>query len=122
MLIHEYWYESQVSGQCVPDNADSPMNQELLLPGTLYGMVFKENLHELLSGIKKIILNHVRLGKADVSFDDDSYFRKVIKMAPDPCKKLEYLMATGNLLSPTGLDLMQVSGFTVVADKLNFFR
>ena len=40
----------------------------------------------------------------------------------DPAKKLEYFMATGNLVSPTGLDLMQATGFTVVADKLNFFR
>jgi hypothetical protein len=29
---------------------------------------------------------------------------------------------TGNLVSKSGLDLSQVSGFTVVAEKLNFFR
>jgi hypothetical protein len=28
----------------------------------------------------------------------------------------------GNLVSKSGLDLSQVSGFTVVAEKLNFFR
>ena len=66
-------------------------------------------------------------------------------------RKLEYFIATGNITSPTGhslktiqhinlyvislsyfaycscmlfsgLDLQQVSGFTIVADKLNFFR
>src|SRR6059058_931680 len=31
-------------------------------------------------------------------------------------------MSTGNLVSPTGLDLQQVSGFTVVAEKINFLR
>ena len=37
-------------------------------------------------------------------------------------KKVDYLLATGNLITSTGLDMMQVSGYTVVADKLNFFR
>lgn len=33
-----------------------------------------------------------------------------------------YLLATGNLVSSTGLDQMQVTGYTVVADKINFLR
>ena len=35
---------------------------------------------------------------------------------------LEYFLSTGNLNSTSGLDLQQVSGFTVVAEKLNFYR
>ena len=35
---------------------------------------------------------------------------------------LEYFLSTGNLASPSGLDLQQVSGFTVVAEKINFYR
>jgi DNA-directed RNA polymerase I subunit RPA2 len=31
-------------------------------------------------------------------------------------------LATGNLVSPTGLDLQQASGFTIVAEKLNWYR
>lgn len=31
-------------------------------------------------------------------------------------------LATGNLVSPSGLDLQQMSGFTIVAEKLNWFR
>jgi DNA-directed RNA polymerase I subunit RPA2 len=41
---------------------------------------------------------------------------------PDIGRKVEYLLNTGNLVSKSGLDLSQVSGFTVVAEKLNFFR
>lgn len=44
------------------------------------------------------------------------------KVPHDIGKKLEYFLATGNLVSNTGLDLQQVSGFTVVAEKLNFYR
>ncbi len=36
--------------------------------------------------------------------------------------KLSNFLATGNLVSPTGLDLQQASGFTIVAEKLNWQR
>jgi DNA-directed RNA polymerase I subunit RPA2 len=35
---------------------------------------------------------------------------------------MEYFLATGNLISNTGLDLQQTSGYTIVAEKLNFYR
>ena len=36
--------------------------------------------------------------------------------------QIEYLLNTGNLVSNNTLDLSQNTGFTVVAEKLNFFR
>lgn len=48
--------------------------------------------------------------------------RKLAERMPDIGRKVEYLLNTGNLVSKSGLDLSQVSGFTVVAEKLNFFR
>jgi hypothetical protein len=36
--------------------------------------------------------------------------------------KMSNFLATGNLVSPTGLDLQQASGFTIVAEKLNWLR
>jgi len=36
--------------------------------------------------------------------------------------QIEYLLNTGNLVSTNTLDLSQNTGFTVVAEKLNFFR
>lgn len=48
--------------------------------------------------------------------------RKLSERMPDIGRKVEYLLNTGNLVSKSGLDLSQVSGFTVVAEKLNFFR
>lgn len=37
-------------------------------------------------------------------------------------KKVQHFLSTGNIISSTGLDLMQVSGYTIVAEKLNFLR
>ena len=45
--------------------------------------------------------------------------------APPPTlrtHRCEYLLNTGNLQSRSGLDLSQATGFTVVAEKLNFYR
>lgn len=47
---------------------------------------------------------------------------QVCEKIPDVGRKLEYLLNTGNLVSKSGLDLSQTSGFTVVAEKLNWFR
>lgn len=48
--------------------------------------------------------------------------RKLTDKMPDVGKKVEYLLNTGNLVSKSGLDLSQATGYTVVAEKLNFFR
>mmetsp|Transcript_28191 Transcript_28191/g.73897 ORF Transcript_28191/g.73897 Transcript_28191/m.73897 type:complete len:1149 (-) Transcript_28191:67-3513(-) len=111
-----------VSGDCAADNADSAMHQELLVPGHLYAILLKEQLQEYLYGMTKLIEIDERVGKLDMSLADQTYIKKVLTRSVDIGKKLEYFMATGNVVSPTGLDLMQASGFTVVADKLNFFR
>ena len=53
----------------------------------------------------------------------ERYFQKVVsKVNFDIGAKLSNFLATGNLVSPTGLDLQQASGFTIVAEKLNWQR
>jgi DNA-directed RNA polymerase I subunit RPA2 len=37
-------------------------------------------------------------------------------------EKVGTFLATGNIISSTGLDLMQVSGYTIVAERLNIYR
>ena len=41
-----------VAGDIAADNPDSQANQDMLLPGMLYNMIFKEQLQEYLNGIK----------------------------------------------------------------------
>ena len=48
--------------------------------------------------------------------------QKVIEQHAGIGKKMEYLLATGNLISRTGLDLMQTSGFSIIADRINYAR
>jgi len=54
-----------VSKECCVDNPDSPQNQEVLLPGSLYGMIIKERLEEALNQIRSQITTDVQKGQAD---------------------------------------------------------
>jgi DNA-directed RNA polymerase I subunit RPA2 len=60
---------SLVSGSCCADNPDSPQHQEVLLPGTLYGMIIKERMEDILNNIRNAIALDVRDGAA-VDFND----------------------------------------------------
>jgi len=112
-----------VAGDCSPDNPDSPQHQEILLGGHLYMMILKEKLIDWVDSIKALIQMDLRKDNSKVNFHDVKYIQKVISKAnADVGKKLEYFLATGNLISPTGLDLQQTSGYTIVAEKLNFLR
>jgi DNA-directed RNA polymerase I subunit RPA2 len=131
---------STVSGACCADNPDSPQHQEVLLPGSLYGMIIKERMEEILNNIRSNINTDVRNGVV-VDFNDsqlyfycavssnvrsfisERYFNKIVtKVNFDIGAKLSNFLATGNLVSPTGLDLQQASGFTIIAEKLNWQR
>ncbi|KXS19140.1 beta and beta-prime subunits of DNA dependent RNA-polymerase [Gonapodya prolifera JEL478] len=113
------------SGLIAQDNPDSPANQELLLGGFLYGGILKEKLADWLDAIGLQVGVDKRLlkGKTPVNFEDAKYVTRLFgRPSADFGRKLEYFLATGNLVSNTGLDLPQTSGFTVVAERLNHLR
>ncbi len=85
-------------------------------------MILKEKLEECLVGIKQQILLDLRLNPSKVQLSKDKYFRSLVDIQKDIGRAIHYFIVTGNLISPSGLDLMQVSGYTVMAEKLNYFR
>jgi DNA-directed RNA polymerase I subunit RPA2 len=116
-----------VAGDCAVDNPDAVQNQEVLLGGFLYGMILKERLDDWLTTQLRMTVRDWTRKKSEHTFVSPDFTRDF------PTKffgrtneniggALEYFMSTGNLVSPTGLDLQQVSGFTVVAEKINFLR
>uniref|UniRef100_A0A8B9VX25 DNA-directed RNA polymerase subunit beta n=1 Tax=Anas zonorhyncha TaxID=75864 RepID=A0A8B9VX25_9AVES len=106
-------------GECMEDNPDSLMNQEVLTPGQLYLMFLKERLENWLQSVRFVL--EKRTEKADININADSLI-KAFSMTADVTKAFEYLLATGNLRSKTGLGMLQDSGLCVVGDKLNFVR
>jgi DNA-directed RNA polymerase I subunit RPA2 len=115
-----------VQGKCRADNPDSFMNQELLLSGHLYTMFIKEKLEETLAGVVTQVQKDCRGQNGErilAACKTEQYWSQLLgRFGGTVGKKASYLLATGNLVSRSGLDLMQVSGYTVVAERLNFFR
>ncbi|KAK2570429.1 DNA-directed RNA polymerase I subunit RPA2 [Acropora cervicornis] len=98
--------------KCAEESADNPMLQEVLLPGHLYNMCLKEKLESW--------LYHVR-ANLEKSIKSKSNFEAMAR-STNISHQMEYLLATGTLVSKSGLGLMQTAGFSTVADRLNFFR
>jgi DNA-directed RNA polymerase I subunit RPA2 len=118
-----------VAGDCVADNPDSTQHHEILLGGFLYLQILKERIDDYLTGIRQVIASDLRaeankLPRAKpVDFHDKRLFAQVLqKFHFDLGQKMVYFLATGNLNSVSGLDLQQVTGYTIVAEKLNFLR
>jgi len=118
-----------VGGTCLPDNADSLQNHELLLPGHFITSFVKEKLEETLRAVYLGISKDIRMDftRAMSDLQTTKYWMKCLDRygqlnGAGVGKKVNYLLSTGNVKSTTGLDLMQASGFTIVADKINFLR
>ncbi|KAK4955171.1 hypothetical protein LTR10_007366 [Elasticomyces elasticus] len=115
-----------VEGDCSVDNPDAVSSQEILLPGSLFGMIIKERIEEWLLSIGASLRNWGRSNRypafTSKEFERDFLPKIVRKTNENLGQALDYFLATGNLVSPTGLDLQQISGYTVVAEKINFYR
>lgn len=122
-----------VAGDCQVDNPDAVSSQEILLPGFLYGMILKEKLDEWLRSIPAAIDDWLirsekdKYDKGHAGFTHSHFAKefptKILGRTNENIGSLlVYFLSTGNLVSPTGLDLQQTSGFTVVAEKINFYR
>lgn len=120
---------SFAAGDCGVDNADSLQNQEILLPGHLLCTFVKEKFEELTQNLRLALQTEMRKDflRTSAKLEDPKFWGKLVdrfsnKASGGMGKKVEYFLSTGNIVSTTGLDLMQVSGYTIVAERLNFLR
>ena len=105
---------------CRPDDPDSPMMQEILLPGHLYLGVLSEKLTQILYSMKTITLTLD--SKKPYLEDHKINLQEACKRESPITYSMEYFMATGNLVSKHGLGILQSNGFCIIADKLNYMR
>lgn len=120
---------SFAAGDCGVDNADSLQNQEILLPGHLISNFVKEKFDEFLQNLRLGITIEMRrdFPKVAGKLSESNFWSRLVdrfsnKSSGGIGKKVAYFLSTGNIVSTTGLDLMQVSGYTIVAERLNFLR
>jgi DNA-directed RNA polymerase I subunit RPA2 len=109
-----------VQGRNKSESADSVMMQELLLGGHLYQKIFKEYLENWMFNLK------LNLNKKMQANDSASVKQTDIllagKYSGSLMRTMEYFLATGNLVSKTGLGLMQNSGLVIMAENINRMR
>ncbi|GCC30726.1 DNA-directed RNA polymerase I subunit RPA2 [Chiloscyllium punctatum] len=105
--------------ECQEENPDSLINQEVLTPGQLYLMFLKEKMEFWLQSTKLALDKKTQKGTMQINSEN---LMKVFNLVADLSRPFEYLLATGNLRSKTGLGMLQDSGLCIVADKLNFIR
>lgn len=121
-------------GDIVGDHPDSLINQDVLLGGQVFLMLFKENIQRFLGQLAAIMVTDTNLtskadsGKRSVAggvsnlMSEASIRRLVGRVSINVGQRMEHFLATGNLITDTGLDLMQATGFAVIAEKLNYLR
>lgn len=117
---------SLAAGDCVVDNPDAISTQEILLPGFLYGMLIKEKFDDWLRSIQGAcedwLMRNPGPDFSSPKFKKEFTSRVLQRTTENIGGLIEYFLSTGNLVSSTGLDLQQTSGYTVVAEKINFYR
>ncbi len=118
---------SFAEGKCCHDNADALANHELLLPGHLLNMILKEKLEEILINTKLQIVRDFNMNKkrtfSEIRNNASKFcIKHMDRTAYGTGGRIHTFLSTGNIISSTGLDLMQVSGYTIVAERLNYLR
>uniref|UniRef100_A0AC35G0Z6 DNA-directed RNA polymerase subunit beta n=1 Tax=Panagrolaimus sp. PS1159 TaxID=55785 RepID=A0AC35G0Z6_9BILA len=112
-----------VQGQILGETPDSPQFQEASVSGHILLAFIRERLENQLVLLKRK-LNFMEKKKGDKF----QFSEKAIQLswggstAAEITNGLEYFLATGNLLSKTGIGLMQTTGFAVIAERINQLR
>lgn len=113
--------------ECCEDNVDSIGHQELLLPGHILSAYIKEKLEESLAQAASHVRRDARTDfnntRSKLQKEFRVYCGKILgRYVATIGSKTASFLATGNLVSSSGLDLQQTTGFAIVAERLNKWR
>lgn len=105
---------------CRTEGVDCVMMQELLLGGHLYLQILKERMQNWLMAIKSALIKRYKL-KQNFSVNSNEIFYAT-KMAGNFEAMMESFLSTGNIMTTSGLGLMQDKGLTILAENINRMR
>lgn len=114
-----------VQGRCVADNPDALVNHDILLPGHLFSSMVKEKLEDVFATLRLVLKKDFRLNptKCEAVVSSSKHLQtKIESISKSVGQKISTFLSTGNLVSTSGLDLQQATGFTIVAERLNVLR
>ena len=114
------------AGECAVDDPDLVANQEVILGGFLCGMILKERIQEWIVSVGNLAVMWATAKDSrsftDLTFRTDFNSKVLGRSVERIGSSIEYFLATGNLISSSGLDLSQSSGYTISAERINFYR
>ena len=103
-----------------PENPDSPVFQEVLLPGSIYLSVLRSALIAWMKSFRNDVVKQFSIHR---SLPFSEIFEKMNRSQSFNLisSRMSYFMATGNV-SRDVFGLPQYKGLTIIAEKLNFHR
>jgi DNA-directed RNA polymerase I subunit RPA2 len=109
----------------VEDDPDSLANQEVLMPGQLWLLFLQEKLQDAILAVREEILRQLSANVSRGELMNPDFIRGCILRARGGIKvgdRMQHMISTGNASLRDGSDLLQKTGFSVVADRVNFQR
>lgn len=97
------------------DNPDSQMNHEIMTITQIFASILKERMLDAGRLIK-------RLFEKSKGIDEDEINKIVKSNELNVCNKFEMLLATGNLNLTMVSDITETAGFSVIAERINYYR
>eukprot|EP00746_Dinoflagellata_sp_MGD_P158454 gnl/MRDRNA2_/MRDRNA2_86477_c0_seq1.p1 gnl/MRDRNA2_/MRDRNA2_86477_c0~~gnl/MRDRNA2_/MRDRNA2_86477_c0_seq1.p1 ORF type:complete len:1158 (-),score=-4.77 gnl/MRDRNA2_/MRDRNA2_86477_c0_seq1:55-3315(-) len=104
------------------DNLDALSLHEIQRPGELFCKFLRGNLLDSLCTVMEQIVPAEQVIGRETSSKILNFLKLSFAKVPPLGKKIEYLLATGNLSNKPNADLQQNSGYTVAAERFNFYR
>uniref|UniRef100_A0A915KBH9 DNA-directed RNA polymerase n=1 Tax=Romanomermis culicivorax TaxID=13658 RepID=A0A915KBH9_ROMCU len=112
-----------VAGECRADDPDNIMFHEAAMPGHILLMLLKEKLEIWLERFRKQLQDDIKKKGTDILLGSKG-LSDAIKSAMgfNVSRQIEYFLATGTLISSSGLGMQQTTGFCIIAERLNYLR
>ena len=114
---------AHVNGEILPESPDSPQFQEASVSGHIVLAIIRERLENQLANAKTNLIFMERKQGEKFKFTEQKFIQAWgTQKNGEITKGLEYFLATGTLVTKTGLGLMQTTGFSVIAERINQLR
>lgn len=119
---------SIAKGLASAENPDNPMFHEIFLSGHIYFTLLLERLEMFLTTMRTVIKKRFELASIQKrgvqTLASSTQFLKacLVSKFGEIVRPMNTLIATGNLMSKSGLGLQQTTGLSVMAEKINYWR
>ncbi|KAL3123172.1 hypothetical protein niasHT_010342 [Heterodera trifolii] len=112
-----------VKNEVQAESLDNPQFQEASVTGHILSLICYERMDNLLMNARKKLEIVARKRPDTFNFSTKEFLKALGGHKTNELTRgLEYFLATGNLLTKTGVGLMQTSGFSVIAERINQLR